>query len=73
VAKKNTGPGGFDRLTMKQTDKLASKLGKGAARLVAENEKDPFSLSRHQAAMEIYEVTEDLHNSWMQRNERGER
>jgi hypothetical protein len=68
VAKKNSGPGTIGDLTLKQTDKLAHRLKVGADRVAERG--DSKSL---QTAMEIYDVTKDLHESWMDRFDRGER
>jgi hypothetical protein len=58
VAKK--GQGMFGALTMKQTDKLARQLANGAKQL-PDDEASTFT------ALEIYEVVDDLHDSWMAR------
>jgi hypothetical protein len=60
VPKKNSG-GLFGSLTMKQTDALAIRLSNGAA-----------AAKEYDTAMEIHEVVDDLHNSWMARADAGE-
>jgi hypothetical protein len=72
VASNNSGSGDLGALTMQQTDKLARRLGHAADRLVDENQRS-FDLDRYHVATEIYDVTNDLHDSWMSRFARGER
>jgi hypothetical protein len=54
----------FGALTMRQTDGLAVRLHRGANRLGQAGAID--------AAMEVYDVTGDLHESWTERAEQGE-
>jgi hypothetical protein len=56
VAKDKKGSGSLDSLTMKQADSLARRVARGAGRLADNRE---FS-----AALELYEVAGDLHDSW---------
>jgi hypothetical protein len=62
VAKKNPGTGMFDALILKQTDRLARRLAGGAERLP----RDDASTA---TAIEIYEVTADLHDTWTKKFE----
>ena len=66
MAKKNSG-GLFGALTMKQTDGLARTLQEAASKLNAASGAD-----NHDAVMEIFEVTKDLHDSWTARADQGE-
>jgi hypothetical protein len=52
---------------MKQTDALARTIGDGASKL-----KDLPGTENHEAVMELFAVTKDLHNSWTARVEQGE-
>jgi hypothetical protein len=65
VSKKNSG-GLFGALTMKQTDGLAVRLLEGQKRL----SDDSASVS---TAIEILDVVNDLHDSWTNRADQGER
>ena len=67
MAKKNSG-GLFGALTMKQIDALARTLGDGAKKLNAVSGHE-----NHDAVMEIFDVTSDLHDSWTARTEQGEK
>ena len=67
MAKKNSG-GLFGALTMKQTDALARALVDGAKKLNAVSGSE-----NHDAVMEIFDVTDDLHDSWTARADQGEK
>jgi hypothetical protein len=74
VATKKSGTGDLGALTMKQTDKLARRLARGADRLDASGAASfDAKMAIFDTAMDIHDVCSDLHDSWMARWDRGER
>jgi predicted transcriptional regulator len=74
VAKNKSGTGDLGALTMRQTDRLARRLARGADRLDADRAASfDAKMAIFDTAMDIHDVCSDLHDSWMARHARGER